>query len=268
MPFSIFRSSQNGPYYICIPPKITLHNASSIFSLISLFQNIIFFFSGKMIHTETSTNSQEKHVFKPEESQANNEDELKRIQKLLDFMKKLEQLNGTVTNDDLKKISKDDLQDFIATINEYNKVPTLNEQNAPNPLSFEYGLDKNEVKRQESSSDSTEAAPEDSSPEATLVDSSTQASKEMSSTTSEDMLLGEEKGPSIEDLEDSFGGKTDPPSTASPPETTTPLRKTGFYYLVDWNSFFDIDDQKGKRVNLRFQPTIGDPKRFLSVTVP
>lgn len=219
-----------------------------------------------MMQTETTTKAQEKHVFKPEDSQLNTEEELKRIQKLLDFMKKLEQLNGTVTEDDLRKMGKEDLKDFIETLNEYNKVPTLNEKNAPNPLNFENGLDKNEIKRQESSpSASTETA---ASTEATLADSSTEATKDISSTTSEDMLIGEEKGPIIKDLEDSFGGKTDPPSTTSTPETTTPLRKTGFYYLIDWNTFFDIDDQKGKRVNLRFQPTIGDPKRFLSVTVP
>lgn len=235
--------------------------------MINLFQNL-FYFTGKMLHTETTTKAQEKHVFKPEDSQLNNEEELKRIQKLLDFMKKLEQLNGTVTEDDLKKIGKDDLKDFIETLNEYNKVPTLNDQNAPNPLNFGYGLDKNEVKRQETSGTAKAATEEVSSTEATVADSSTEATKEISSTTSEDMLSGEEKGPSIKDLEESFGGKTDPPSTASPPESTTPLRKTGFYYLVDWNTFFDIDDQKGKRVNLRFQPTIGDPKRFLSVTVP
>lgn len=206
-------------------------------------------FLGKMVRAEALTKTHDKqHVFSPDESQLTTEEEMQKVQKLLDFVKKLEKLNGTVTEDDLEKIGKDDLKDFITTLNDYNKITPLNEQNAPNPIQFDSGLTKNEVKRQEDSSTTT-------------TESSTEITTEM--------LTGEEKGPNIKDLEESFGGQTDPPTTTSAPtETTTPSRKTGFYYLVDWNTFFDIDDQKGKRVNLRFQPTIGDPKRFLSVAVP
>lgn len=202
-----------------------------------------------MIRAEALTKSQEKqHVFNPKGSQFTTEEEMRKIQNLLEFVRKLENLNGSVTEDDLRKIGKNELKEFIATLNEYNRVTPLNEQAAPNPIHFEDGLDKNEVKRQENSSS---------------VDVST---TETSAVNGTEMLS---EGPSIKDLEDSFGGQTDPaPTTRAPPETTTPLRKTGFYYLVDWNSFFDIDDQKGKRVNLRFQPTVGDPKRFFSVTIP
>lgn len=199
-----------------------------------------------MIRAEALTKSQEKqHVFNPEDTEVTSEEEMKKIQKLLDFVKKLEKLNGTVTEDDLANIGKDNLREFITTINEYNKITPLDQQDAPNPLNFETGLDKNEIKRQQNTST---PSPESETGEVTAVS---------------------ESGPNIKDLEESFGGKTDPPTTTpAPVETTTALRKTGFYYLVDWNSFFDIDDQKGKRVNLRFQPTIGDPKRFLSVSVP
>lgn len=201
-----------------------------------------------MIRAEALTKTQEKqHVFNPEYSEITSAEEMKKIQKLLDFVKTLEKLNGTVTEDDLANIDRDDLKEFITTINEYNKITPLDQQDAPNPLNFEIGSDKNEIKRQQSTSTQ--------SPETT--------------TNSEEIASVSEIGPNIKDLEESFGGKTDPPTTTSAPvETTTALRKTGFYYLVDWNSFFDIDDQKGKRVNLRFQPTIGDPKRFLSVSVP
>ncbi|KAK9870095.1 hypothetical protein WA026_006189 [Henosepilachna vigintioctopunctata] len=68
----------------------------------------------------------------------------------------------------------------------------------------------------------------------------------------------------LSDLEASFGGST----TTAAPETTTARKRTGFYYLLDWNSFLDVDDTKGKHVNLRFQPKIGDPSRFYSVRVP
>lgn len=204
-----------------------------------------------MIRAEALTKIQDKqHVFNPEDTQFATQEEMQKIQKLVEFVKKLEKLNGSVTENDLKKIGKDDLKEFIATLNEYNKITPLDKQEAPNPIEFEVGLEKNEIKRQENSSDTA----------VTTTDAAT--------TQEIQILSGEDKGPSIKDLEDSFGGQTDPPTTPVPVETTTPLRKTGFYYLVDWNSFFDIDDQKGKRVNLRFQPTIGDPKRFLSVTVP
>lgn len=63
-----------------------------------------------------------------------------------------------------------------------------------------------------------------------------------------------------------LGGSSEA-ATEALPETTT-VKRSGFYYLLDWNTFFEIDDQKGKRVNLRFQPKVGDPKRFFSVNVP
>lgn len=125
-----------------------------------------------------------------------------------------------------------------------NIVP-LNEQDSLNPINFDVdGLRKNEVKRQDSS---------------TTVKSEVTASTE--ATTTKD-------SPSIKDLEDSFGGKSDAVTESTERETTPEPAKTGFYYLLDWNSFFEIDDQKGKHVNLRFQPKVGDPKRFFSVTVP
>lgn len=69
--------------------------------------------------------------------------------------------------------------------------------------------------------------------------------------------------PNLQDLEDSFGGL--------PTEEPTPRpanKQIGVYYLLDWNTIFDIDDQKGTRVNLRFQPKVGDPSRFFAVNIP
>lgn len=198
-----------------------------------------------MIRTEALIKTQEKqHIFSPEETQFASQDEMHKVQKLIDFVKKLEKLNGSVTEEDLRQVGKDDLKDFIATLKEYNKITPLDEQAAPNPIQFDDGIDKNEIKRQENATTTT-------------------------TTTTESTAIMQEEGPNIKDLEDSFGGQKESPSTtAAPPETSTALRKTGFYYLVDWNSFLDIDDQKGKRVNLRLQPTIGDPNRFLSVKIP
>lgn len=66
-----------------------------------------------------------------------------------------------------------------------------------------------------------------------------------------------------QDLEDSFGGLSHQSTESKQSE-----RKIGFYYLVDWNSFFDIDNQAGTRVNLRIQPKLGNPARFIPVTIP
>ncbi|KAJ8970367.1 hypothetical protein NQ314_001279 [Rhamnusium bicolor] len=199
---------------------------------------------GKMIKAETLIKTLDKqHVFNPVDKQYASNEELEKLNKLLDVVKQLEKINGTVTDEDLKNIDVDNLRELVSSLNEENRIVPLDEQNAPNPVNYDYGLNKNDVKRQENSSSTTTPIP----------------------TTTE-----EAKTSNLKDLEDSFGGLSDSsPATETPtPETTTQARRTGFYYLVDWNTFLDIDDQKGKRVNLRFQPTIGDPKRFYSVSVP
>ncbi|KAI4462805.1 hypothetical protein MML48_4g00021028 [Holotrichia oblita] len=77
------------------------------------------------------------------------------------------------------------------------------------------------------------------------------------------------EGASLKDLEDSFGG-TSHSKDVKQDAPTTP--RTGFYFLVDWNSFLELDNQlsgaERRRVSLQFRPKAGDPSRFLSVTVP
>lgn len=177
------------------------------------------------------------HVFKPMETSNTSEAELEKLNQLLDIIKQLEKLNRTVTEEDLTKIDMANLSELVNSLNNNDSVPLDQQQLALDPLNFDTGIIKNEVKRQESSTPSTTI-------------STTEAST-----------------PNLKDLEDSFGGaaNTDPPATIPAP-TSGP--KTGFYYLLDWNSFLDIDDQKGKRVNLRFQPKAGDPQQFIHVAVP
>lgn len=86
--------------------------------------------------------------------------------------------------------------------------------------------------------------------------------------------------PSLKDLEDSFGGHIVRPGSSieeSSIQSTTkgskelprpPNRRIGFYYLLDWNSFLEVDNQQGTRVNLRIQPKFGNPSRFIPVAVP
>lgn len=157
------------------------------------------------------------------------EEELSKLNKILEAVKLLEKLNGTAADEELNNVDVEGLKELVGSLNTEKMIP-LDEQGAPDPLKYDYGLSKNEVKRQQ-------FTPEDSKQK-------------------------------LADLEASFGGSSEAPTATLPPPTEEPRKKSGFYYLVDWNTFFDIDNQKGKRVNLRFQPKVGDPKRFLSVSVP
>ncbi|XP_050307961.1 uncharacterized protein LOC126744545 [Anthonomus grandis grandis] len=179
------------------------------------------------------------------------EEDVKKLGRLVEILKKLEQINGTITEDDMAQADKQELKELITSLNraaqeEKNPVP-LSEQLGPNPHEFDFGLKKNEIKRQEGAAGTT--------------------TEETVETVTAESLPEETKTPSIKDLEDSFGGATEPSTTESVPDPTT-TRRSGVYYLLDWNTFFEIDDQKGKRVNLRLQPKVGDPKRFYSVNVP
>ncbi|XP_013172795.1 PREDICTED: uncharacterized protein LOC106121622 [Papilio xuthus] len=73
-----------------------------------------------------------------------------------------------------------------------------------------------------------------------------------------------DQGASISDLEDSFGGAAPevPGDSVLPPP-----RKNGFYWMLDWNSFLEVGDGDSK-VNIRFEPKLGDPQMFLPVNVP
>lgn len=64
-------------------------------------------------------------------------------------------------------------------------------------------------------------------------------------------------------LEESFGGTTQKPDPVLPTR-----RRTGLYFLVDWNTFLEVGEDGKEKVNLRFQPRAGDRTRFVKVTVP
>ncbi|KAF2881326.1 hypothetical protein ILUMI_24842 [Ignelater luminosus] len=202
--------------------------------------------------SSTKKPSTEKdHVMDPLETSYATQDELEKLNQLLDIIKELERLNGTATEEDLKKIDIKNLKDLVGSLNKDEFVPLDEQEWAPDPLNYDYGLSKNEVKRQENTTSVITESVVVVTPSATTTTTTT--------TTTE--------ASNIKDLEDSFGGSSDTGVQATlPPPTQAP--RTGFYYLLDWNSFFEIDDQKGKRVNLRLQPHVGDPKQFLSVTVP
>lgn len=86
------------------------------------------------------------------------------------------------------------------------------------------------------------------------MNSTAETSSEDSATTAASNLMA---------LEESFGGTTKEPDPVLPPR-----RKSGLYFLVDWNSFLEVGEEDKEKVNLRFQPKVGDRSRFLPVSVP
>ncbi|KAK5643723.1 hypothetical protein RI129_007568 [Pyrocoelia pectoralis] len=189
--------------------------------------------------------SGKKHVFNPKETTYASQEEIDKLNQLMDLIKQLEKLNGTATEEDLNKLDMKHLKELIGSVQNSESGLSGESDYALNPINdYDIGLTKNEVKRQENSTGT--------STEATTTVNTTEETQTVD----------------IKGLEDSFGGAgaVSEPEATLPPPTEAP--KTGFYYLLDWNSFFDIDDQKGKRVNLRFQPKVGDPRQFISVSVP
>lgn len=226
----------------------------------------------------TSTTPNKQHVFNPSENLFATNEEIDKLNKLSNVVKHLESLNRPVTGDDFKKIDIETLKTLVKSLND--SLTPLDEQNAPDPLMFDYELIRNEVKRQENSTaadnasntsgtsgntDLLSTSSSDNSTSTIDTNEKTSDTKSADTVTSADSSAAEDTAtPNIKDLEDSFGGQPETVTETVPP----PPKQNGFYYLFDWNTFFDMDDQKGQRVNLRFQPKVGDPKRFYSVSVP
>ncbi|XP_076682619.1 uncharacterized protein LOC143376325 isoform X2 [Andrena cerasifolii] len=216
-----------------------------------------------------STETSKFHVFKPHEVNVDDEKQRYKINELLDTVKLVQE--GKVDIQSVRKVANDLLE----------SAKTL--KDGPDPLKLEeiikiYNEDlKNEIKRQEeqrqetttsgdveettlSSMATTESA-------GTSTDSAKAASGQLdssSTTPAPDTSSTSTTVSNLLALEESFGG-TSPPE----PEPTVPPRpKSGLYFLVDWNSFLEVGDDGQEKINLRFQPKVGDRRRFLPVTVP
>uniref|UniRef100_A0A6P7GY44 Uncharacterized protein LOC114342117 n=1 Tax=Diabrotica virgifera virgifera TaxID=50390 RepID=A0A6P7GY44_DIAVI len=103
-----------------------------------------------------------KHVFNPSENLSATKDEIEKLNKLSNVIKQLEHLNRTITDEDLQKIDTDTLKVLVQSLNnslaDFEGHPlSLDEQDAPDPLKLEEELMKNEVKREETTTSTTEA---------------------------------------------------------------------------------------------------------------
>ncbi|PNF20257.1 hypothetical protein B7P43_G15457 [Cryptotermes secundus] len=225
---------------------------------------------GLLPSTELPTNNNESHIFNPSAHSASlhpTEEEAQRLSKLLDTIKKLMKENGTITQDEidglnasisfiLPPVPVEDssktaqlAEDLPTTLSEERKegsnaVPLHHIKDAPNPLSLEELLlvqedSKNEIKRQQPNNDtSIEETPKD-------------------------------EGPSLTDLAASFGGGNTAADEESVDDALPTKKPNGLYFLLDWNTFLDVGEEgSSRKVNLHFNPRLGNSRAFLPVTVP
>jgi hypothetical protein len=225
---------------------------------------------GFLPSTKLAANNNEGHIFNPSAHLASlhpTEEEVQRLSKLLHAIKELVKENRTITQNEIDRLNaslsfilppvpvEDDsktaqLAEVLPGVlseerKEGNKsLPLDHIKNAPDPLSLEELLlvqddSKNEIKRQQpNNGTSTEET-------------------------------HKEGGPSLTDLAASFGGG-DAAADEVGVDNALPTKKpNGLYFLLDWNTFLDVGEEgSSRRVNLRFNPRLGNSRAFLPVTVP
>ncbi|XP_072930011.1 uncharacterized protein [Epargyreus clarus] len=142
---------------------------------------------------------------------------------------------------------------------DYDSVKVIPLRKGPNPVEDEKAtLEIDQSKRQANATDDTVK-------ETTTTADVTEADIPITNAPPEsDSKAEADSGASITDLEDSFGG----PAPEMPGDSVLPPpKKNGFYWMLDWNSFLEVGDGDTK-VNIRFEPKLGDPQMFLPVNVP
>ncbi|KAG5682203.1 hypothetical protein PVAND_011569 [Polypedilum vanderplanki] len=126
---------------------------------------------------------------------------------------------------------------------------------------------KNEVKRQQADEPTRvslkleapllESSLEQTDDSVSITTSSRPSTTIITTTTTESSTTEESKKNTLED-------EIEP---VDEPEQLPGPRRSGFYMIFDWNTFLEVGEDPSKIV-VRFDPKIGDPSRFLPVTVP
>lgn len=243
--------------------------------------------------TTTTTTQKIEQISTPftptvQQTSATMENDLQKLHHLLDTIKELDKLNANLTEEELESLNPKN----------FNFSKDLSDQ-GPDPIESFYSSNyasKNEVKRQtnaseptkisldltatttsSSISDSSDEPTSDSDSDETKIDASstTESEAAVESTTAErsgksekdsvSSTTEESRNGSVSDLADSFGGNEglDPVSE----EPLPPPKKNGFYFFSDWNSFLEVGLEDDK-VEVRFDPKIGDPSPFIPVKIP
>lgn len=224
-------------------------------------------------------NPKSSNVFRPNNKGKADEEEYKKLEQLLDTIKELEKLNASLTE---KQVERLNLQNFNFS------ESLLSEGPDPTDYQIHYSALKNEVKRQEptdeptrvslgltgplleSSLEATEDAKaaddndDDDKPTAIISSTTTTTTTESPKTTTESSVDNDSPSPTEEAKKNSLEDEIEP---IDDPEPLPPPRRSGFYMLLDWNSFLEVGEDPDK-ISIRFDPKIGDPSRFLPVSVP
>lgn len=241
---------------------------------------------GRKINSFSKSN-----IFKPASKSKSDEEDFKKLEQLLETIRELDKLNANLTSDELERLN----------LKNYNLSETLLAKGGPDPISLGSGdlSLKNEIKRQQPTDDdptklSLEISELESGNESLNEDDGNStllsSSLEIISTTKtepKNNIIQVDTSTSEPD-EDDFKLELDPETTTKSSTTSTteearnkledeidpvdeePLpapRRNGFYFLADWNSFLEVGEDPDKIV-VRFDPKVGDPSRFIKVTVP
>lgn len=203
------------------------------------------------------------------------EEDYKKLEQLLETIRELERLNASLTEKEVEKLN----------LNNFNLSETLLAA-GPDPLSYhiQFSALKNEVKRQteeptrlslplsgpllESSLEATEDSKDDGNEKIVSTPAKTTTTTEKPSTTTEESTTTttteETSSVTEQEKKNSLEDEIEP---IEDPEPLPPPRRSGFYALVDWNSFIEVGEDPDK-ISVRFDPKIGDPSRFLPISVP
>lgn len=218
--------------------------------------------SGKKINSKANLNDYKNK---------GGDDDYKKLEHLLETIRELEKLNASLTE---KEVNRLNLQN-------YNFSESLLSE-GPDPVDYQihYSALKNEVKRQEPKDEPTKLSLELTGP---LLESSLEATddeeaseKPSTSTTSTTTAVKETtasttttttEAPSSTTEQERKNSLEDEIDPIDDPEPLPPPRRSGFYMLFDWNSFLEVGEDPEKIV-IRFDPKVGDPSRFLPITVP
>lgn len=220
--------------------------------------------------------------FKPVIKNKAAEEDYKKLEQLLETIRELERLNASLTEKEVEKLN----------LNNFNLSEKLLAA-GPDPLHYhiQYSALKNEVKRQsdeptrvslalggpllESSLEATEDSVDDDGandsvkkeekkkPAVTTTEKPSTTTSEKPATTTTTTTT-EEPSSVTEEKKNSLEDEIEP---IEDPEPLPPPRRSGFYMLLDWNSFLEVGEDPDK-ISVRFDPKIGDPSRFLPVSVP
>lgn len=236
----------------------------------SLLDNI-----GVTIDNKNGVKSALKTASKPDYKKAG-DDDYKKLEQLLETIRELEKLNTTLTEKEVERLN----------LQNYNFSDSLMSEIGPDPLAYnlQYGALRNEVKRQnpteeptrvslgltsdgllESSLEDTDGTDEDKETETTST--KTESTSEPASTTTTEAPSTTTATSASSTEEAKKNNLEDEIEPVEDPEPLPPPRRSGFYMLFDWNTFLEVGEDPDKII-VRFDPKIGDPSRFLPVSVP